>query len=139
MSDNVAQFTIGRLSKATGVGIETIRYYERIGMIPKVPRGPGGFRQYDDAAIRRLSFIRKGKEMGFSQKQVRGLLALVDDHTYTCGAVQEITQEHLRSVQSKVRDLQRLENVLCDMINQCMGGDAPECSIIDTLYSNTKV
>ena len=137
MSDNLAQFTIGRLSKATGVGIETIRYYERIGMMPKVPRGPGGQRQYNDVLLRRLSFIRKGKEMGFSQKEVRGLLALVDDHTFTCGEVQEITQEHLHSVQSKVRDLQRLENVLADMINQCAGGDVPDCPIIDTLFSNT--
>ncbi len=138
MSDNVAQFTIGRLAKATGIGIETIRYYERIGMMPKVPRGPGGQRQYDTALLRRLYFIRRGKEMGFTQKEVRDLLALVDDHTYTCGEVQEITQRHLRTVHSKVRDLQRLENVLSDMINQCAGGDVPECPIIDQLFSQTE-
>ena len=103
--------------------------------MPKVPRGEGGHRQYDNALLRRLSFIRRGKEMGFTQKEVRGLLALVDEHTYTCGEVQEITQEHLRSVQLKVRDLQRLEKVLGDMIDQCAGGDVPECPIIDTLYS----
>ncbi|MCZ6886931.1 MAG: helix-turn-helix domain-containing protein [Gammaproteobacteria bacterium] len=136
MTDNQSRFTIGQVSTMTGAGIETIRYYERIGMMPKAPRGPGGYRQYDDVSLRRLSFIRRGKELGFTQKEVRGLLALVDDHAYTCGEVQEITQEHLRSVQLKIDDLHRIENVLSDMINQCAGGDVPECPIIDTLYAD---
>ncbi len=135
MSDNANEFTIGQLSKATGVGIETIRYYERIGMMPEVPRGPGGHRRYDDLTFRRLSFIRKGKAAGFTQKEVRGLLALVDEHSYTCGEVQEITQEHLNSVRVKIDDLRRLEAVLSDMIQQCAGGDVPECPIIDALFS----
>ena len=138
MSDNIARFTIGQLSKASGVGIETIRYYERIGMMPKVPRGPGGFRQYDEALLRRLSFIRKGKELGFTQKEVRGLLALVDEHSYTCGEVQEITQAHLHGVQAKVRDLRRLEGVLTNMVNQCAGGDVPSCPIVDTLFNPSR-
>jgi MerR family mercuric resistance operon transcriptional regulator len=130
---SVREFTIGKLSKQTQVIVETIRYYEKIGLMPDPPRSSGGFRIYSDAHLQRLTFIRRSRELGFSQPEVRKLLTLVDEHNYTCDEVREMTAKQLRSVQSKIRDLQNLEQALRNMVSECQGGDIPECPIIDVL------
>ena len=127
-------FTIGALSKGTGCHIETIRYYERIGLMPKPSRSPGGHRLYEDDHLRRLTFIRRSRELGFTLEEVRGLLRLVDGGSYTCAEVKTLTLDHAAEVRRKVADLRKLERVLADMAAECEGGEVPECPIIDALF-----
>ena len=131
---------IGRLSQHTGCNIETIRYYERIGLLPAPPRSRGGHRSYSDEHTKRLTFIRRSRELGFTLKEVRGLLELVDGDGdgHTCEAVQAITVKHAAEIREKIADLRKLERVLEDMAEQCPGGKVPECPIIDALFDETK-
>ncbi len=128
------KWTIGALSKRTGRNIETIRYYEKIGLLPAPPRTEGGHRIYDEDRVKRLAFIRRSRELGFTLNQVRELLGLVDEGDYGCGDVQEITLGHLSDVKRKISDLKRLERVLKNMAAECPGGTVPECPIIDALF-----
>lgn len=124
---------IGALSERTGVNIETIRYYERTGIMPEPPRSAGRQRVYDTGHQKRLAFIRRGRELGFSLDEVRALLRLVDGGDYTCGEVQEMTLAHIADIRRKITDLRRMERVLKDMADQCDGGDVPDCPILDAL------
>jgi len=127
-------FTIGSLSRDTGCNIETIRYYERIGLMPKPPRSKGGHRLYEKDHLKRLSFIRRTRDLGFTLEEVRGLLRMIDGHDYTCVEVKVLTLNHLQEVQQKIADLRRLEKVLKTMAAECEGGNVPDCPIIDALY-----
>ena len=124
---------IGALSKETGVKIETIRYYEREGLIPNPPRTSGGHRSYNQTHLKRLTFIRRSRELGFTLDEIRRLLELVDGQSYTCDEIKEITLDHAITVRSKIADLRRLEKTLTRIANQCRGGTTPECPIIDGL------
>jgi MerR family mercuric resistance operon transcriptional regulator len=126
-------FGIGALSEQTGVNIETIRYYEREGLMPAPPRTSGGHRSYSEDHLKRLTFIRRSRELGFSMAEIRGLLALVDERSYTCGEVKAFTLEHTESVRSKISDLQRMEKMLVEIASGCEGGTVPDCPIIDAL------
>jgi len=128
-------FTIGELSRLTGVKIETIRYYETIGIMPNPPRNSSGYRVYATPHRERLSFIRRSRELGFSQPEVRKLLTLVDEHQYTCAEVRDMTARQLANVHAKIEDLQKMATALARMVNECAGGDIPECPIIDALLS----
>jgi MerR family mercuric resistance operon transcriptional regulator len=126
--------SIGALSKRTGVNIETIRYYERIGVMPAPERTEGGFRTYREDHLKRLSFIRRGRELGFSLADLRGLLRLVDGHAYTCAQVRAMTLQHVAETRRKIADLRRLERVMSDMAGKCTGRRVPDCPIIDALF-----
>jgi MerR family mercuric resistance operon transcriptional regulator len=126
--------TIGQLSRATGCNIETIRYYERIGILPDPPRSLGGHRLYGEDHKKRLHFVCRSRELGFMLKQVRDLLALVDETGHSCEEVRALTLDHLGSVKRKLADLQRMEVVLADMAASCDGGDVPDCPIVEALY-----
>ncbi len=127
------EFTIGELSRLSQVNIETIRYYEKIGIMPNPPRNSSGYRIYSTPHLERLSFVRRSRELGFSQPEVRKLLALVDEHKYTCGEVREMTTKHLLTVRNKIKDLRKLEKALANMVSECDGGDIPDCPIVDVL------
>ena len=127
-------FTIGSLSKGTGCNIETIRYYERIGLLPKPPRSRGGHRLYEEQHLKRLTFVRRCRELGFTLEEVRSFLGMVDGGNYTCADVKVLTLNHAGEVKRKIADLRRLEKVLRGMAEQCAGGEVPECPIIDALY-----
>ena len=127
-------FSIGALSGRSGVHIETVRYYEKIGIMPAPARSAGGYRIYGTNHVRRLHFIRRGRELGFSLDELRGLLHLVDGQTYTCREVNALTIAHLATIRQKIADLQRLEHVMSDMAKQCKGDRVPECPIIDALF-----
>ena len=99
---------IGTFSERTGCHIETIRYYERIKLLPKPPRTEGGHRLYDREQVKRLVFIRRSRELGFSLDEIRTLLRLVDGKRYTCQEVKTITETHLEDVKRKIADLRRL-------------------------------
>lgn len=131
---NVSRLTRGAVSKLTGCNLETIRYYEQIGLMPPPPRSAGGHRLYDDNLLRRLNFIRRCRELGFSQEEIRGLLTLVDGGAYTCGEVKDMTEAHLRSVRSKIADLKIIERTLKEMVSKCIGDQVPECAVIDELF-----
>jgi MerR family transcriptional regulator, mercuric resistance operon regulatory protein len=129
----VREFTIGELSRRCQVIVETIRYYEKIGIMPNPPRTSGGFRMYSTEHLQRLSFIRRSRELGFSQPEVRKLLTLVDEHKYTCDEVREMTEKQLLTVKNKIKDLRKLEKALTGMVSECDGGDIPDCPIVDVL------
>lgn len=135
MGDEGQDFSIGGLSKHTGSNIETIRYYEKIGLLPAPPRTAGGHRIYGSDHAKRLGFIRRSRELGFALDEIRALLGLADGSEYDCGKVREITLHHLESVKEKIKDLRKLERTLTTVSNECEGGIAPSCPIIEALYS----
>lgn len=126
--------TRGKLAAATGCNIETIRYYEKIALLPEPSRTASGYRIYGEGDIKRLGFIRKLRALGFSLDETRGLLTLVDGHDYTCGDVRAIAVAHIDTIRAKIADLKKMESTLDDMARACSGGDVPECPIIDDLY-----
>ncbi|GMQ77269.1 MAG: helix-turn-helix domain-containing protein [Gammaproteobacteria bacterium] len=132
------RLTRGLLSRRTGCNIETIRYYEGIGLMPVPQRSQGGHRLYDEGQVKRLTFIRRARELGFSLREIRGLLALVDGGDYSCGQIETLTLEHLGEVRSKIADLRKLERTLADIASQCDGGRVPDCPVIDALFRNAR-
>ena len=125
---------IGAISRRTGVNIETIRYYERIGVMPTPRRSDSGQRLYDEAQLNRLAFVKRSRELGFTLKEVRALLALIDSGSMTCGEVHGLTIKHLQEVRKKIADLRKLEQALDDLATQCSRGNVPDCPIVETLY-----
>ena len=126
--------TIGTLSRRTGVNIETIRFYERIGILAKPPRSTAGHRIYSQEQLMCLGFVRRSRELGFSLDEVRRLLQLVDGGSYTCAEVKAITLDHLAEVRRKIADLRRLERTLAAVAGKCRGGKVPECPVIEALF-----
>jgi MerR family mercuric resistance operon transcriptional regulator len=137
MGDHVSGKGLQRaeLARQTGCNLETIRYYEKIGMMPDPPRTASGYRIYGENHLSRLRFILRARELGFSLDEVRGLLALVDGGTQTCAEVKERTERHLADVRAKIADLKRIEKVLAQTASQCSGDDVPECPVLETLAS----
>lgn len=131
---NTRGYPIGAMSKHTGVNIETIRYYERIEIMPRPDRTAGGNRQYNHDQLKRLSFIKRSREIGFSIEEIRALLEMVDRRDFTCGEVHSMTINHLASVKEKILALRRLEDALKKMASECSRGDVPDCPILDTLF-----
>jgi DNA-binding transcriptional MerR regulator len=130
---NVGVRTIGDLSKVTGTKIETIRYYERIGLLAPPPRTAGNYRAYGDAALGRLSFIRRARDLGFGIDQIRALLSLSEKKKRSCKAVDAIARERLAEVESKLADLVALRCELDSIIRQCGCGTIADCRIIEAL------
>ena len=131
---DIAGYAIGKMSRKTGVNIETIRYYERIALMPKPDRTQGGNRQYNSDQLKRLFFIKKCRGLGFSIEEIRALLQMVDRQDFTCNQVHSMTIDHLENVKKKLSDLKRMEKTLKSMASQCSKGDVPECPIIETLF-----
>lgn len=126
----------GELAKRAGCNIETVRYYEKIGLLPDPPRTSGGYRDYDREHGRRLRFILRARDLGFGIEDIRGLLRLVDRQAYSCAEVREMTLEHLGAVRLKIADLKRLERTLAKTVAACNGRDVPDCPVIDALASD---
>jgi len=126
-------FTRGDLARATGCNIETIRYYEKTGLLPDPPRTDVGYRIYSAAHATRLRFILRARELGFSMEDIRGLMGLEDGAAPTCAEVKERTERHLADVRGKIADLRRIEKVLSVTAAQCSGEDVPECPVLETL------
>ena len=124
---------IGQLARAAGTKAETIRYYERIGLLPQPSRSAGNYREYSDADVRRLAFARRSRYLGFSIEQVRTLLDLADRKEQSCEAVDTIAQAHLADVKRKLVDLTALRRELESVIGQCRHGTIAECRIIEAL------
>lgn len=125
--------SIGDLGKATNTKVETVRYYERIGLLPKPPRTSGNYRDYGKAELGRLSFIRRARDLGFSLDQIRELLTLSDDRDQSCAAVDAIATSHLADIDRKLADLNALRSELSRLLGSCQRGTIGDCLIIDTL------
>lgn len=130
-----ATFSIGELSRRTGVHIETIRYYERIGLVPAPARTSGGRRAYGSSEMRVLTFVRRSRELGFSLDEIRALLALGGPGAATCADACTIATRHVRLIRARIADLQRLEQYLRERMTQCSGDAVPDCALLDALYS----
>jgi len=124
---------IGKLSHLSGVNIETIRYYERIKMLPSPPRTASGRRVYDSTHLRTLAFIRRARELGFSIEEIRALMRLGGPEKATCREVREIAAHHLEDIRAKLDDLKKLERLLARTVAQCSGTSAPDCPVLDIL------
>jgi MerR family mercuric resistance operon transcriptional regulator len=127
--------TRGTLAARTGCNIETIRYYEQIRILPPPPRSQGGHRLYGPALIKRLNFVLRSRDLGFTLEEIRELLRVVDGGNYTCAQVEALAHEHVRSIRQKIMDLKKLKSVLETMAAQCSGGKIPHCPIIDALFN----
>jgi len=125
---------IGTLARLTGCKVETIRYYERIGILPEPPRNSGGQRRYRAWHLKRLNFVRRARDLGFTLADVRGLLRLVDERDHSCEEVRTMALGHLEAVRARLADLEAMEAVLGEMVARCEGGKVPDCPIIDALY-----
>ena len=128
---------IGDLAAATGTKVNTIRFYEDDGLLHRAARTASGRRTYDGDDLRRLRFIRRARELGFSLDQVRELLSLSDDRARPCGAVSAVAQQHLNEVERKLVELRSLKSELKKLIGQCGQGSISECRIIDALGADT--
>lgn len=130
-----AGIQIGELSRRTGCNIETIRYYERIALLPAPARSAGRYRIYDTGDVRRLTFIRRARELGFTLDAIRALLALSDNDNEdaACAEVRQVAASHLAEVRAKIADLQAMEHILAEAVQRCATGDVPGCPIIDAL------
>lgn len=126
-------FSIGGLSSRSGMNVETIRYYERIGLLAKPPRTSGGYRLYRPIDADRLAFIRRTRDLGFSLDDVRRLLDLADGRSRSCRRVKDIAATHLADIRTKLDDLHRMERVLADLVGACADGTLPACPLLKTL------
>lgn len=124
---------IGDLARATDTAVETIRFYEKIGLLPKPARTSGNYRAYAAEHLRRLSFVRRARDLGFSLDQVRELLSLADDRDRSCASVDAIARQHLGEVDRKIEDLVALRRELGSLVSQCGRGSISDCRIIEAL------
>ena len=130
---NASFMTIGDLAAATNTRVETVRWYEKVKLLPKPARSAGNYRLYGPEHLRRLSFIRRGRDLGFTVDQIRELLALADERGRSCAEVDTIARAHLAEVERKLSDLTRLARELSDVIGQCKCGSVADCRIIEAL------
>jgi Cu(I)-responsive transcriptional regulator len=130
---NAQALTIGHLARETGTKVETVRFYEKTGLLPAPARTEGNYRAYDRSHLNRLSFIRRSRDLGFSLDQIRDLLELSDDRDSSCTAIDAIAKEHRAEVERKIADLQSLKTELDRMIEQCGCGVVADCRIIESL------
>jgi MerR family mercuric resistance operon transcriptional regulator len=129
----ILALSIGTLAKTTGCAADTIRYYERAGLLPRPPRTEGGHRQYAEADRQRLRVIRRSRQLGFSLEEIRNLLALADRRAIDCAAVRGVAALHLEEIGRRVRELQAWRRTLGRLITACEREGGPTCPILDAL------
>lgn len=128
--------SIGRLSAKAAVNLETIRYYEKIGLLPTPPRTEGGHRLYDEDHVKRLTFARRARELGFTLEEIRALLRLAGERQSSCAKVRVLAADHLEDVRAKIADLKRMERVLSETVGRCARGTRPECPLLEILFQS---
>lgn len=135
-----AKLSIGLVARRTGVTVPTVRYYEEIGLLPPACRTESGRRHYDEATVRRLAFIRRCRDFGFSLDQVRELVTLVDDPLRPCAEARSIAASRLDDVRRKLEELKALEAGLAAFVGgcdaACVGGPAVDCTILEDLSTS---
>ncbi|HUB88292.1 MAG TPA: heavy metal-responsive transcriptional regulator [Dyella sp.] len=134
MSTSAASLTIGTVAKRAGVPIDTIRYYEREGLLPEPLRRASGYRSYNESAIKRLRFIRRAKDLGFTLEEIRDLLALSSDRRGGVKAVRKRAEQRLADIEARIAELVRIRAGLQQLIEACPGhGDPEHCPILRAL------
>ncbi len=133
LEDLAPRFTIGVLARKTGCNIETIRYYEKAGMLPHPARSEGGHRLYGSGHVKRLSFVMKARALGFTLSETRALLGLAE-REHPCEEARTLAAEHLADVQAKIADLRTMEAVLGDMVVSCDAHSSPDCPLIERMF-----
>lgn len=126
-------YRIGDLARATDMAVETVRYYERIGLLPEPPRTTGNYRLYGDGHLHRLRFIRRARTLGFHLDVIRDLLGMVDRPDQPCASIDQLARAQMAEVDAKIADLTRLRAELAHVANQCHGGTVRECRIVEAL------
>ena len=134
--DGGGRIAIGALSRNTGASIETIRYYERVGLLPAPVRSDGGYRLYGRDELMRLNFIRRARALGFSIGEVRALLRLSAQRKRPCAEVRVLAEAHLKDVRARIADLRRMERVLNSTVARCAAGRRADCAVIEALHRN---
>ena len=130
----MASLTIGQLGKRADVGVETVRFYERRGLLAEPDRRPSGYRQYDEEVVDRLRFIKRAKELGFTLNEIKDLLSLRLDPTTTCADVKSQAEDKITDIEAKIRTLQRMKKALVKVTKACSGsGGTSECPILEAL------
>ena len=137
LQDTAPRLAIGALSRRTRVKIETVRYYERIGLLPPPARSEGGHRLYGGGHLMRLNFVRRARDLGFTLDEVRALLALAEKRDRPCAEASEVASGHLSDVRTKIADLRAMERALVAMVARCAEGSTPECPLIEALFEPT--
>ena len=128
------KLSIGEVAKQSQVGVETVRFYEREGLLPRPLRKASGYRQYDEEAVRLLRFIRRAKQLGFTLKEIKSLLALRATTLATRADVRSEANEKLRDIDEKIQDLTNMRSALQKLVNSCHGkGSARTCPILEAL------
>ena len=136
LRDTTPQYAIGVLSRRTGVNIETVRYYERIGLMPAPARSEGGHRLYGGGHLLRLNFVRRARDLGFTLDEVRALLDLAENRDLPCAEALDVAARHLEDVRTKIAGLRKMEKVLAEMAARCAHGSTPDCPILEALFDS---
>jgi MerR family mercuric resistance operon transcriptional regulator len=132
-SEESSALSIGRLSQATATSPDTIRYYERLGLLPPAPRGTSRHRSFGPEHLRRLLFVRRARALGFTLEDIASLLTLAAPGRRSCASVRALAAKHLNDVQLRLADLQRLEHSLADTVARCTGDTSPACAVLSML------
>jgi MerR family mercuric resistance operon transcriptional regulator len=122
-----------QLARKTGCNLETIRYYEKVGLLPGPPRSSNGYRVYSPELVQRLQFILRARDLGYAMDEIRSLLSLTDTGAQTCAEVMARTELHLEDVRRRIADLQKIEVTLATTLARCTGDDVAECPILEAL------
>ncbi|WP_460001753.1 Hg(II)-responsive transcriptional regulator [Paradesulfitobacterium aromaticivorans] len=126
--------TRGELAKNAGVNIDTIRYYEKLGLIPEQLRTKSGYRVFTPEMVERIRFIKRSQDLGFTLSEIKKLLTMAESGSYGCREVREFTSQKIKEIEQKIRDLQNIKNVLQDLSSKCCDEWAIEhCPIIESL------
>lgn len=134
MTTQRGSLSIGQLAKRAGVGVETVRYYEREGLLAEPQRRQSGYRQYQSDTVDRLLFIRRAKELGFTLKEIKELLSLRVDEDKTCADVRQQAEAKIADIEDRIRSLQRMKRALVKVTSQCSGsGPTSECPILESI------
>jgi MerR family mercuric resistance operon transcriptional regulator len=130
------RMTIGVLAEASSTGVTTIRYYERVGLLPSPQRSAGGHRNYTEGHLRLLLFIRRARELQFNIQQIRALLVLAEPAQTSCHDVHQLAAVHLKALRHKITELTRLERLLATAVDRCSGKPVPPCPVLELLQSS---
>jgi len=135
----VKPLSIGQVAHRAGIGVETVRFYERQGLIEEPPRSGAGYREYPETIVSRIRFIKRAKELGFTLKEIKELLSLRLDPTTTCADVKSRAEAKIVDIDARIRSLQRMKKALVNLTAACSGrGTSSECPILDALDQEEK-